>query len=78
MPNFCTWGQLRILIYYEHVASTPTWNMTKHAFLTHNLILKHGFHSMLRLGIQQVTVKAYRWWDSIYDRMMVVAHIDEA
>ena len=62
----------------ECVPSVPTWNLPKHTFMTHqNLILIHGFHSMPWVGIQQVSVKAYRRWDSMCDRMMVVARIDE-
>ena len=58
--------------------SVPTWNLTKHAYMTHqNLVLMHDFHSMLELGIQQVSLKACRWWDSTCDRMMVIAQIDE-
>ena len=37
----------------------------------------HIFHSMPRLGIQQVSLKAYRRWDSTCHIMMIIARIDE-
>ena len=37
----------------------------------------HGFHSMPRLVIQQVSLKAYRRWDSTCHSMMTVARIDK-
>ena len=37
----------------------------------------HGFHSMPQLGIQRVSLKAYRRWDSTYDKMMSIALIDK-
>ena len=58
-------GQIRILLNDECVASIPTWNMPKHACMTYQkLILIHGFHSMPRVGIQQVSLKAWRRLDS--------------
>ena len=78
---FAHGGQLCIFLIFlnrEHVASVPTWTLPKHACMTHrNLVLMHSFHSMPRLGIQQVSLKACRRWDSTCDRMMFVARIDE-
>ena len=72
-------GQLRILLDREHVASVPTWTLPKHACMTHqNLFLMHGFHSMPRLGIQQVSQKPCRRWDSMCHKIMAVAQIDES
>ena len=63
---------------HEHVASVPTWNLPKHAWTTHrNPFLMHSFLCMPRLWIQQVSLKAYRRWDSTCDRMMVISRIDE-
>ena len=71
-------GQLCIFLDHECVASIPTWNLPKHICMTHqNTFLMHGFHSMPRLGIQQVSLKACRRWDSTCHRMMTVAQIDE-
>ena len=75
---FSDGGQLHILLDREHVASIPTWNQHKHACMTHrNPFLMHGFHSMPRVGIQQVSLKARRRWDSRCRRMMIIARIDE-
>ena len=50
----------------------------KHACTTHrNPILMHGFHSMPWLGIQQVSLKSCRRWDSTFHRLMTIAQIDE-
>ena len=52
--------------------------MPKHACTTHrNPFLMHGFQSMPRLGIQRVSLKACRRWDSTLHRLMNVAQIDE-
>ena len=60
------------------MASVPTWNLPKYTYTTHQKpFLIHGFHSVPRLGIQQVSLKACRRWDSMCDIMMVVARIDE-
>ena len=60
------------------MARVPTWDLPKHGRMTHrNPILMHSFHSMPRLGIQQVSLKAYRRWDSTCDRMMVIDRINE-
>ena len=60
------------------MASIPTWNITKHTCMAHrNPILMHGFHSIPRVGIQHVSLKAYRRWDSTCHRMMIVARINE-
>ena len=46
--------------------------------MTHqNPFLMHSFHSMPRVAIQQVSLKARRRRDSTRDRMMVVSRIDE-
>ena len=37
----------------------------------------HSFHSMPRLVIQQVPLKACRRWDSTFHRLMTIARIDE-
>ena len=71
-------GWLRKLLDHEHVASVPTWNLPKHACMTYwNPFLRHGFHSMPRLGIQQVSLKACRRWDSMFHRLMTISWIDE-
>ena len=63
---------------HEHVASIPTWNLPKHTCTTHwNPFLMHGFHSMPRLGIQWVSLKACGRWDSMFHRLMTIARIDE-
>ena len=52
--------------------------MPKHTCMTHwKPILMHGFHSMSRVGIQQVSPKSCRRWDSMCDRMMVIVRINE-
>ena len=77
-PIFAHRGQLCKFIDRECVAIVPTWNLPKHACMTHrNPFLMHGFHSMPRLGIQQVSLKAYRRWDSTYHRMMTVDQVKE-
>ena len=77
-PIFAHGGQLLNFLNHECVVSVPTWNMPKHACMTHqNLVLMHGFHSMSRLGIQEVSLKACGRWDSMCHRMMTVAWIDE-
>ena len=71
-------GWLCKLLNREHVASVTTWNLPKHACMTHRKpFLMHSFHSMPRLGIQQVSLKACRRWDSMFHRLMTVARIDE-
>ena len=42
-----------------------------------NPILMHGFHSMPLVGIQHVSLKAYRRWDSMCHIMMTIDRIDE-
>ena len=70
--------QLCKFIDCEHVASVSTWNLPKHAYATHRKpFLMHGFHSMPRVGIQQVSLKACRRWDSTCHRMMIISWIDE-
>ena len=60
------------------MASDPTWNLPKHACMTHqNLIFMHSFHSMPRVWIQQVSLKACNRWASMCHIMMIVARIDE-
>ena len=77
-PIFAHRGQLCKFLKHEHVASVLTWNLPKHTCMTHyNAILMHSFHSMPRVGIQQVSLKSYRRWDSTCDRMMVISRIDE-
>ena len=77
-PIFSHRDQLGKFIDRECVARVPTWNLPKHAFLTHrNPILMHSFHSMPRVGIQQVSLKPCMRWDSMYDRMMDLSRIDE-
>ena len=75
--SFAHGGQLRRLLDYEHVASVPTWNIPKHACMTYqNPILLHSFHSVPQVGIQHVSLKDCRRRDSVCDKMMVVAQID--
>ena len=77
-PIFAHRGQICKFLNHERVPSITTWNLPKCTCMTHqNPILMHGFHSMPRVGIEQVSVKAGRRWDSMYDRMMVVTRIDE-
>ena len=40
-------------------------------------ILMHDLHSMARVVIQQVSLKACRRWDSTCHRIMIVARIDK-
>ena len=62
----------------ELVASIPTWNMPKNSCMTHhNPFLMHHFHSMPRVGIQHVSLKDCRRWDSTCNKMMAVARIDK-
>ena len=62
----------------EHVASVPTWNLPKHACMTHqNPVLMQSFHSMHRVGVQEVSMKAYRRWASTCHKMMIVAWINK-
>ena len=71
-------GHICKFIECEHVAGVPTWNLPKNACMTiWKPVLMHGFHSMPLIGIQQVSLKASRRWDSTCDKMMVVAQIDE-
>ena len=71
-------GQLCKFLDREHVASIPTWKIPKHSCMNHhNIFLMHSFHSMARVGIQQVLVKAYRRWDSTLHKIMTIAWIDE-
>ena len=71
-------GHLCKFLDREHVASIPTWNLPKHIFMTYlNPVLMHDFHSMPRVGIQHVSLKAYRRWDSTCHRMMVLSWINE-
>ena len=44
---------------------------------TRSPFFMHDFHSMPRVGIQQVPLKSYRRWDSTCDRMMAIGRIDE-
>ena len=75
---FAHGGQLRIFLDRECVASAPIWNMPKHACMTYRMVvLMHGFHSMLQVGIQQVSLKTYRRWDSTCDKMMFVSWTDK-
>ena len=71
-------GWLCKFLDHECVASVPTWNFPKHTCTTHwKPFLMHGFHSMPQLGIQQVSLKACRRWDSSCHRMMTVARINK-
>ena len=77
-PIFAHRGQLWKFLDCEHVASIPTWNLPKHACTNHqNPFLMHGFHSMPWLGIQQVSLKACRRWDSMFHRLMNIARINK-
>ena len=52
--------------------------MPKNTYMTHRKpVLMHGFHSMPQVGIQQVSLKAYRRWASTCHRMMTIAQINE-
>ena len=75
---FAHGGQICILLDCECVARVTTCNIPKHAYMTHlKPFLMHGFHSMPWVGIQQVSLKACRRWDSTCHRIMTVARIDE-
>ena len=76
---FAHGGQIHIFLDRECVASVPTWNIPKHTCMTcRNPILLHGFHSMRRLGIQHVSLKACRRLDSMCHKMMVIAQIEKS
>ena len=71
-------GQLCKFLDHECVASVPTWNLPKHACMTHQKpILVHVFHYMPLVGIQWVSLKACRRWDSTFHRLMTIAPINE-
>ena len=71
-------GRICKLLDCEHVSRIPTCNLPKHACMNHHKsFLMHGFHSMPRLGIQQVSLKSCRRWDSTCDGVMVFSLIDE-
>ena len=75
---FAHGGQLHILLDRECVARFPTWNMPKNTFMTpQNPILMQNYLSMPRVGIQQVSLKACRRWDSTCHRLMTIARINE-
>ena len=75
---FAHGDQIHIFLDREGVANIPTLHMPKHSCMTHRkLFLMHGFHSIPRVGIQQVSLKSCRRWDSMCNKMMVVAQIDE-
>ena len=75
---FAHGGQIHIFLKCEHVARITTWNLPKHALKNHqNPFLMHGFHSMARVGIQQVSLKSCRRWDSTCDRIMVIPQMDK-
>ena len=53
--------QLRILLDRERLDSVPTQNMPRQTCITHrNPVLMHDWNYMPRVGIQQVSLKAYR------------------
>ena len=71
-------GQIFKFIDQELMASIPTWKWLKITCMTHqNPFLMHDFHSMPRVGIQQVSLKSCSKWDSTCHRIMTVAWIDE-
>ena len=75
---FAHMGQICKFLYLEHVASVPTWNLPKNTCMNHwNPIFMHGFHSMPRVGIQQVSLKACRRWDLTCHRIMTIDRIAE-
>ena len=70
-------GQLHILLDREHVARVTTWYMPKNDCMTYqNPILMHNFHSIPWVGIQQMSLKACRMWESVCHRMMCVPQIE--
>ena len=73
---FAHGGQIRIFLDCEGVASIPA--MPKHTCTTHRKpFFMHGFHSMPWVGIQQVSLKACKRWDSMFHRIMIIAQIDK-
>ena len=71
-------GRLCKFLDREHMDSIPTCIMPNHSCMTHrNPVLMHSFHSMPQVGIQQVSLKVCRRWDSTCDKMMVAAWIDK-
>ena len=71
-------GWLCKFLDHECVAIVPTWNLPKHACTTHRkAFLMHNFHSMPWVGIQRVSLKVWRRWDSTCHRIMNVSWIDE-
>ena len=59
------------------MGSFPTWNILKHTCMTPEKLVMHGWNSMPHVGIQLVSLKAYRRWASMCHRMMTVSQIDE-
>ena len=77
-PIFAHRGRLCKFLDRELVASVPTWNLPKQAYMTHqNLVLMHVFHSMPQVGIQHVSLKACSRWDSTCDKIMAIARFDK-
>ena len=66
-------GRIYKFIDHECVDSIPTWNLSKHTFMTHqNPVLMHD-DAIPWVGIQQVSLKSCRRWDSMYHRIMTVS-----
>ena len=71
-------GQLCKFLNLELVARVTTWNVPKHACTTHqNPFFMHSWNSMPLVGIQHVSLKAYRRWDSMCHILMTMTQIDE-
>ena len=69
-------GQIWKFLDHEHVARITKWNLPKISCMTHrNPFLMHGWNFMPRVGIQEVSLKVCRSWDSTCIRMMSMAHI---
>ena len=75
---FAHGGKIHILLDLECVDSIPTWKMPKDTHITYrNPVLLHGFQSMPRVGIQQVSQKPCRRLDSMCHKMIAVARINK-
>ena len=78
-PIFAHRVQLYKFLDCECVSSVPTWNLPQNTCTTHRKpILMHDFHSMPWVGIQEVSLKACRSWNSKCDKMIFVARIKES
>ena len=75
---FAHWGHLCKFFNCEHVARNTTYKIPKNSYMSHlNPVLMHSFHSMPQVGIQQVSLKVCRRWDSMCHRIMTIARIEK-